>query len=61
MESGIEEANAQKTIDAVLFELEEMKKGNITELEFESSKGFIINSFNNSVIKSVYFFLIVYV
>lgn len=45
--AGIEFANYQKAYDEILAQLEEMKKGNITQLEFESSKGFIINSFNS--------------
>lgn len=44
VESGIEEANAQKTIDAVLSELEEMKKGNFDDSVIEASKKAITDS-----------------
>lgn len=44
VESGIEEANAQKTIDAVLFELEEMKNGNFEDSVIEASKKAIVDS-----------------
>lgn len=44
VESGIEESNAQKTIDAVLFELEEMKKGNFEDSVIEASKKAITDS-----------------
>lgn len=42
--AGIEFENRQKAYDEIMVQLEEMKKGNITDLEFESSKGFMINS-----------------
>ena len=45
--AGIEFENYQKAYDEILVQLDEMKKGNITDLEFESSKGFIINSLNS--------------
>ena len=44
VESGIEEANAQKTIDAVLYELEEMKKGHFEDSVIEASKKAITDS-----------------
>ena len=44
VESGIEEVNAQKTIDAVLYELEEMKKGNFEDSVIEASKKAITDS-----------------
>ncbi len=44
VESGIEEANAQKTIDAVLSQLEEMKKGNFDDSVIEASKKAITDS-----------------
>lgn len=45
--AGIEFINYQKAYDEILAQLEEMKKGNITDLEFDSSKGFLINSLNS--------------
>jgi len=42
--AGIEFDNFQKAYDETLVQLEEVKKGNITDLEFESSKKFMINS-----------------
>lgn len=44
VESGIEKENAQKTIDAVLSELEEMQKGNFDDSVIESSKKSICDS-----------------
>ncbi|MCR4718348.1 MAG: insulinase family protein [Firmicutes bacterium] len=44
--AGIETANFEKTRAEILFQLEEMKQGNISENEIESSKNFIINSLN---------------
>ncbi len=38
VDSGIDPQNAQKVIDAVNHELDEIKKGNINEFEIESSK-----------------------
>lgn len=45
--AGIEFENYQKAYDEILAQLEEMKNGNISDLEFESSKGFIINSLSS--------------
>lgn len=42
--AGIEFENFQKAYDETLVQLEEVKKGNITDLEIESSKMFLINS-----------------
>ncbi len=42
--AGIEFENFQKAYDEIMVQFEEMKKGNITDLELESSKGFLINS-----------------
>ena len=42
--AGIEFDNFQKAYDETLVQLEEVKKGNITDLEIESSKMFLINS-----------------
>lgn len=44
VESGIEEANAQKTVDAVLAELEDMKKGNFDDSVIDASKKAITDS-----------------
>ncbi len=41
--AGIEFKNFDKAYDEIMVQLEEMKKGNITDLEFESSKQFLIN------------------
>lgn len=45
--AGIEAQNFEKTKAEILVQLEEMKKGNISELEIEASKNFIINSLNS--------------
>ncbi len=45
--AGIEFENFEKAYSEIILQLEEMKKGNITDLEFESSKGFLINSLNS--------------
>lgn len=45
--AGIEVKNFEKTKDEILLQLEEMKKGNISELEIEASKNFIINGLNS--------------
>ena len=42
--AGIEFENFKKAYDETLVQLEEVKKGNISELEIESSKMFLINS-----------------
>ena len=42
--AGIEFENFQKAYDETLVQLEEVKNGNITDLEIESSKMFLINS-----------------
>lgn len=44
--AGIETENFEKTKAEILFQLDEMKKGNISEDEILSSKNFIINSLN---------------
>lgn len=44
VESGVEEANAQKTVDAVLRELEDMKNGNFEDSVIEASKKSITDS-----------------
>ena len=44
--AGIEVENFEKTKAEILLQLEEMKKGNISDLEIEASKNFIINSLN---------------
>lgn len=46
--AGIEFENFTKAYDEILVQLEEMKKGNITDEEFEASKGFLINSYTAS-------------
>lgn len=45
--AGIEFANFEKAYSEIMVQFEEMKKGNIEDLEFESSKGFLINSLNS--------------
>lgn len=42
--AGIEFDNFKKAYDETLVQLEEVKRGNITDLELESSKRFLINS-----------------
>ena len=46
--AGIEFENFQKAYDEILVQLEEVKKGNISDLEINSSKGFIINSLKSN-------------
>ncbi len=45
--AGIEFDNFEKAYSETMAQFEEMKKGNITDLEIESSKGFLINSLNS--------------
>ncbi len=45
--AGIEFQNFEKTYSEIMAQLEEMKNGNITDFEIESSKGFLINSLNS--------------
>lgn len=45
IESGVETANIEKAKSAILKEVEEMKKGNITDFEIESAKLAVTNSF----------------
>lgn len=45
--AGIEFKNFEKAYEETLAQLEEMKKGNISDLEFNSSKGFLINSLDS--------------
>ena len=45
--AGIEFKNFDKAYEETLAQLEEMKKGNISDLEFNSSKGFLINSLDS--------------
>ncbi len=49
IESGVQKENIEKTKQAVLAELEEMKKGNITDEELESAKLSMSNSYLTSV------------
>lgn len=46
--AGIEFVNFEKAYDEILVQLEEVKKGNISDLEINSSKGFIINSLKSN-------------
>lgn len=46
--AGIEFENFDKAYNEILVQLDEMKKGNITDEEFEASKGFIINSYTGT-------------
>jgi len=45
--SGIEISNYQKALDTILEQVEDMKKGNITEYEIETTKKAIENSLNS--------------
>ncbi|MGN0489753.1 MAG: EF-P 5-aminopentanol modification-associated protein YfmF [Ruminococcus sp.] len=45
IESGVETADIEKAKEAILNEVEEMKKGNITDFEIESAKLAVTNSF----------------
>lgn len=49
IESGVEKENIEKAKAAILEQVEEMKKGNITDEEIESAKLSIYNSFLSSV------------
>lgn len=44
--AGIEFGNFDKAYREIMFQFDEMKRGNINDLEFESSKAFLINSLN---------------
>ena len=46
VESGVEKENAEKTVNAVLAELEDMKKGNFDDSVIEASKKSIVDSLN---------------
>ncbi len=43
--SGIEQKNKQKTLDAVLEQLEDIRKGNVTEQEMENAKRSLRNGY----------------
>ncbi len=43
--SGIETCNYQKAHDEILFQLEQMKSGNITEEEFDNAKAGLVDSY----------------
>lgn len=45
VESGVESSNIESAKQAILNEIEEMKKGNISDFEIESAKLAVINSF----------------
>ena len=45
--AGIKFENFEKAYDEIMVQFEEMKHGNISELEFNSSKGFLQNSLNS--------------
>ncbi len=45
IESGVETANIDKAKEAILNEIEEMKKGNISDFEIDSAKLAVTNSF----------------
>ena len=46
--AGIEFENYTKAYDEILVQLDEMKKGNITDDEIEASRSFVINSYKSS-------------
>ena len=46
--AGIEFKNFEKAYEETLVQLDEMKKGNISDLEFNSSKGFLLNSLDSN-------------
>lgn len=48
VDSGVEGKNVEKAQAAILNEIEEMKNGNITDFELESTKLAVINSFRTS-------------
>lgn len=48
VDSGVESANLEKTRDAVLKEIEDMKNGVITDFEIESAKLAVINFYRSS-------------
>lgn len=49
IESGVETANIEAAKTAILNEIEEMKKGNISDFEINSAKLAIVNSFRSIV------------
>ncbi|MCR5653142.1 MAG: insulinase family protein, partial [Ruminococcus sp.] len=49
VESGVETANIEAAKAAILNEIEEMKKGNISDFEIDSAKLAIVNSFRSIV------------
>lgn len=49
VDSGVEKANVNKTIDEVKNQLAQMQSGNITDFEIESAKLAIINSFKSNM------------
>lgn len=48
VDSGVEKENISRTIEEIKNQLDEMKKGNITEFEIESAKLSIINSYKSA-------------
>ena len=48
VDSGVEGDNIEKAEKGILNEIEEMKKGNITDFEMEATKMAIVNSFNTT-------------
>ena len=48
VDSGVENANLERTRDAILKEIEDMKNGVISDFELESAKLAVINSFRSS-------------
>lgn len=47
VESGVETENAEKTLDAIRNELDEVRKGNFTDETLENAKKSLIDSFNS--------------
>ena len=49
VDSGVEKANVEKTIEEIKNQLAQMQQGNITDFEIESAKLAIINSFKSNM------------
>lgn len=49
VDSGVEKANVERTIEEIKNQLNDMKNGNITDFEIESAKLAIVNSYKSSM------------
>lgn len=49
VDAGIEKDNIEKTKDAILNEIEELKNGNVTDFEIDATKMSIVNAYKESL------------